>query len=135
MKLNTRQKPLVLMKFDAIVPRLRPEFPKLKEMKHEREKSKRGYLGELNVDYYTNFLADQFTVLHDICLDIKEGTIQLDTMIITPHTIFIIDSKNYKGSITFDTILEQFTRDDGKVESGYLYPINQLEFQQLKLRK
>ncbi|MBM7599939.1 hypothetical protein JOC34_002330 [Virgibacillus halotolerans] len=135
MIIKGRKKPLVLQKYDAMIPRLRPTFPRLEEAKHEQSKCYKGYIGEQKVDYYTNFLADDFTILYDVCINIAGSNAQMDTIIITPYAIFLIDSKNYKSKVTFDTILEQFIRDDGKVESGYLYPLNQVELQKFKLQQ
>ena len=135
MIIRGRKKPLVLQKYDAMIPRLRPSFPRLEEAKHEQSKCYKGYIGEQKVDYYTNFLADDFTILYDVCINIAGSNAQMDTIIITPYAIFLIDGKNYKGKVTFDTILEQFIRDDGKVESGYLYPPNQVELQKFKLQQ
>ena len=42
-------------------------------------------------------------------------------------------SQNYRR-ITFNTILNQFTRDDGDRESGLNHPITQTENQQIKLQ-
>jgi ribosomal protein L37AE/L43A len=135
MIIRWRKKPLVLQKYDALVSRLRPSHPGMEEIKQEQAKYYRGYIGEKKVDYYTDFLADEFTILYDVCLDIAGDTVQMDTVIVTPHAIFIIDSKNFRGTVTFDSELEQLTRDDGEVENGYLYPPNQVELQKFKLQQ
>ncbi|WP_081498498.1 nuclease-related domain-containing protein [Oceanobacillus massiliensis] len=59
---------------------------------------------------------------------------QIDNLIITPHAIYIIEVKNYNGKIIFDTILNQFTRDDGEKETGFNHPITQAELQQIKFQ-
>src|SRR5699024_487340 len=61
------------------------------------------------------------------------NSFQIDTLILTPHAIFIVESKNYRRTITFDTILRQLTHDVGEVERGYRYPITQVESQKLAL--
>lgn len=134
MIIRGRKKPLVLQKYEALIPRLRLNFPRLEETKHEQSKSYKGYIGEQKVDYYTNFLADDFTILYDVCINIAGSRAQMDTIIASPYGVFLIDSKNYKGKITFDTVLEEFIRHDGTIEKDYLYPINQVELQKLKLQ-
>lgn len=135
MKLQERKTPRILEKLNAMIPRLRTNYPRLGEIKRDLLKREKGYIGELNVDYFTNFLADQFTVLEDICLDVGGNTVQLDTVVATGHALFIVDSKNYHGTITFDTTLEQLTREEGKLETGFEYPINQVELQRFKLQQ
>lgn len=43
------------------------------------------------------------------------------------------NKKLVDGTITFNTILKQFTRIDGKTETGYRYPITQAETKPLHL--
>lgn len=135
MIIRGRTKPIALKKYDAMIPRLPPNFPGMEEMRGEQARRHKGYVGEQKVDYHIDFLAADFTILHDVSLEIRNKTFQLDTIVITQHAIFIVESKNYSGTITFDTILQQLTRNDGKKESGYQYPITQVELQQLKLQQ
>src|SRR5699024_7650121 len=58
----------------------------------------------------------------------------MDTILITSQTLYIIESKNYERTITFDTHLKQLIRTDGEKETGYRYPITQAETQKRKLR-
>lgn len=134
MIIRKRKKPRVLEKYDAIILRLRPNFYGLEKIKQEQSRRYKGYIGEQKVDYHTDFLADDSTILYDVCIDIHGKTMQTDTIIITQYAIFIVESKNYNGTITFDTILEQLTRDDGKKETGFQYPITQVQLQQFKLQ-
>ena len=129
-----RKKPLILQKYEAITPRIPKGFPRLTEIQYELAKSNKGYSGELKVDYYLSMLDPRYTILPDVCLKVNGQTFQMDNLVITPHAIYIIEVKNYSGKIIFNTILNQFTRDDGKKETGFNHPITQAEFQQLKLQ-
>ncbi|WP_407058295.1 nuclease-related domain-containing protein [Tigheibacillus jepli] len=60
---------------------------------------------------------------------------QIDNLIITPHAIYIIEVKNFNGTITFDTVLNQFIRDDGRKEGGFHHPITQVELQASRLER
>lgn len=135
MKIKGREKPLKLKKCDAIIPRLRPGFPKILEMKKEQSKAYKGYIGEQKVDYHTDFLDINATILYGVYLEINGKNVQIDTLVITDHAIFIVEVKNYNNTIIFDTILRQFTRDDGKKITGFRHPITQAELQQLKLQQ
>src|SRR5690625_927867 len=134
MILRYRQKPLPLKKYEILISRLRPDFSDVNKIKAAADKRLKGYIGEKNTDYHTDLLASQFSILHDICLMIHGKSVQMDTLIVTPHAIFSIESKNYEGVITFDTVLKQLIRNDGQKEKGYRYPITQVELQKMKLQ-
>ena len=127
MVIRRRKKPLVLQKLEATMPRLSSRFPKLSEIQQDIAQRYKGYIGEQKVDYHLEILAPQFTIIQDVCLKNQGRKFQTDSIIITNHAIFCIESKNYDGTITFNTILKQFTRNDGKIETGYRYPITQAE--------
>src|SRR5699024_2477217 len=55
------------------------------------------------------------------------ATFQIDSLILSRHAIFIIDSKSIDGLITFNTNLQQVTQLHQGVEKSFKYPITQLE--------
>ena len=134
MILRHRAKPLPLRKLDAAIPRLSPQFPGLPKMKEDAKKQQQGYSGEIKVDYFLDYLAPMYTILHDVYLRKNNKNFQMDSLTVANHTIFIVDSKNYQGTITFNTTLRQLTRSDGKVESGFEYPITQVKNQKFHLQ-
>ncbi|OZU88250.1 hypothetical protein CIL03_11385 [Virgibacillus indicus] len=134
MIIRRRTKPLVLQKYDATVPRLRPNFPQLQEVQREQAVRTKGFEGEKAVDYHIDFLAAEATILHDVCLTVMGKSFQIDTLVNTPHAIFPVESKNYSGAITFDTVLRQMIRDDGRKETGFNYPVTQADLQKFKLQ-
>ncbi|MFD1362343.1 nuclease-related domain-containing protein [Lentibacillus salinarum] len=134
MILQNRVKPLPLQKLDAAIPRLPPQFRSLPKMKEDAKKQQQGYSGERKVDYFLDNLASMYTILRDVYLQDNSKNFQIDTGLIANHSIFIIDSKNYKGTITFNTTLKQLTRDDGKIEAGFEYPPTQVENQKFHLQ-
>ncbi|WP_106496245.1 NERD domain-containing protein [Lentibacillus sp. Marseille-P4043] len=134
MIIRRRPKPLPLEKLEALIPRIPPHFKQLPELQQDVARRLKGYIGEKKVDHHLDQLAHRYTILHDVCLKTRNGkTFQIDTIVIAQHAIFLIDSKNYTGTITFDTILKQFTRDDGDKETGYRYPITQAENHYLQI--
>lgn len=134
MKIKTRSKPLPLRKLDVITPRLSPHFPRLPEMKEDAKKQGRGYSGETKVDYHLEILASRYTLLDDVYLHNNGKNFQIDCLIVANHAIFIVEAKNYMGTIIFDSILKQLTRNDGKIESGFEYPITQAKNQKFHLQ-
>ncbi|MFD1363294.1 nuclease-related domain-containing protein [Lentibacillus salinarum] len=134
MRIKFRIIPLPLQKYDAVIPRMPPQFPKLPELKENAKKLSSGYSGELKVDYHLGMLVNSYTILDDVYLHIHGSNFQIDSLVVTNHAIFIVEAKNYKGTITFDTVLKQLIRSDGKIESGFEYPITQVENQTYHLR-
>lgn len=134
MIIRRRSKPLVLKKLEMVSLRLSENFPRLQEIQQEIAIRNKGYIGEKKVDYHLEVLAPQFTIIQDVCLKAQGRSFQIDTIIMTNHAIFCIESKNFDGTITFNTILKQFTRNDGITETGYRYPITQVETQRHLLR-
>jgi len=129
--IKKRKKPLILQKYEALLPRLSRMKP---EIQQEYIKYKKGYEGELKVDYYINQLDSSYTILQDVCLDVQGQVVQMDNLVLTENAIYIIEVKNYYGKIIFDTVLCQFTRDDGEKETGFKHPIMQVDLQKLKLQ-
>lgn len=134
MLLRQRHKPRPLQKLEVMTSRLPSHFKHLPTMQADLAQRISGYLGEKKVDYHLGPITRKYTVLHDVYLELPYGnSVQIDTLIITPYAIFIIEIKNYKGTIIFDTLLGQLIRDDGEKETGFKYPITQAGNHQLQL--
>ncbi|WP_174614791.1 nuclease-related domain-containing protein [Virgibacillus ihumii] len=134
MKIRTRKKPRPLVKLDAIIPRLAPNYPRLSEMKQDAAKRQRGYIGEKKVDYYLDNLASRYTIIQDVCLQVNGKASQSDNVICGKHAIYLVEAKHFKDKIIFNTNLRQLIRSDGTIESGFEYPITQIENQQFHLQ-
>lgn len=133
MVILNRKVPITLKKLQALIPRLRPDFPRIYEIKQDERNRRKGYEGEKHIDYYIELLADKFTILHDVCLEVNKRIFQMDSIIISKKAIYIIEMKDYSNKITFDTNLNQCIRSDGDIEMGYRHPIAQAENQKLLL--
>lgn len=128
MFVRNRNKPLPLVKLDALISRLPPQHSELPTLQKQAAKYQKGYNGERKLDYYLQSLPSKFYILSDVGLSIFDKTIQIDSLIISPYAIYIIESKNMEGTIIFDTALKQLIhiRSNNKAE-GYKYPITQVE--------
>lgn len=137
MIIKRRTKSLSLRKLDAIITRIsiHGNHSLLRELKKQAAKEYKGYIGERKVDYFLDILANQATILQGVYLRTAHKNFQIDTVLITDHVIFCIESKNFDRTITFDTIHKQLTRSNGDQEEGYRYPITQAETQQYFLMK
>ncbi|SFE12417.1 Nuclease-related domain-containing protein [Lentibacillus persicus] len=129
-----RSKPLPLKKLDAVIPRLPAQFPTLSKMQEDVRKQQHGYNGELQVDYYLDNLAPMYDILRDVYLRQNNKNFQIDSCIIGDYAVYNADSKNYNGTIEFNTTLRQLTRSDGTIESGFEYPITQVTNQAFHLQ-
>lgn len=123
-----------LNQYEALLSRIRPDHPKYRELENEYARRKKGYFGEKQVDYYLEELAAEMTVLQDLSLSVDGKNMQLDNLLISRHAAYIVEVKNYSGTILFDTELQQFTRDDGNHEVGFRHPIEQAELQKHRLQ-
>ncbi|WP_257984378.1 nuclease-related domain-containing protein [Neobacillus cucumis] len=68
----------------------------------------KGYEGELFFDRLTSKLQNDLYILDDLCLEHNNSVFQIDTLIISQHTIYPYEVKNYEG--------------DYRYESGSFYP-------------
>lgn len=109
---------------DAAISRLAQELPPLRKKAARLQK---GYNGERKLDYHLRSLAKAFAVLNDVTLRIFGKQFQIDSLIISAHAIYIIEVKSYEGTVTFNTLLKQFIRNNGEKLQGFKYPISQVE--------
>lgn len=78
-----------------------------------------GYAGELEVDRILPEigLPKAHTIMKDIRLEVTPNFyIQIDTLIITQHGIFLIEIKNYSGMIQFDETIGKTIKTSNKGE-------------------
>ncbi|WP_404455335.1 nuclease-related domain-containing protein [Oceanobacillus kapialis] len=123
-----------LEQFEALLSRLRPDHPKIRELESDFARRKKGYIGEKQVDYFLDELAAEMTILQDLNLSVDGKNMQIDNLLISRQAAYIVEVKNYSGTILFDTELQQFTRDDGSREKGFRHPIQQAELQKQRLQ-
>lgn len=77
-----------------------------------------GYRGEQSLDYYLGFLTNYF-ILHDLRLPDRDHHFQLDTLLISPYFILILEVKNISGTLIFDDHFKQLIRVTPEKEEGF----------------
>ncbi len=127
MIIRIREKPRTLQKMDALIPRLSKGHPQLPLLRQNAAKLQKGYNGERRLDYYLQGLPSTFNIFSDVCLDVFGKQIQIDSLVVTPHSIFILEVKNYEGTLTFDTNHRQLIQTNKEMETAYSYPLNQTD--------
>lgn len=122
-----RTLPKSLLYLQALLPRLSPNHKHFNDLQTEVAIRQKGFNGEKKLDYHLQMLDNDYKILNDITLSYKRNKFQIDSLIITPHAIFIVDSKSIDGIITFNTTLQQLTQNNQGIERNLKYPITQLE--------
>lgn len=126
MIIRKRTTPIKIRKLEAVIPRLPPTYKGRRHLESVLAIRKKGYDGEQKVDRYTSaILKENFTILHNVYLYNKGSSFEIDTLIIGPHSIIIVEIKDYIGTVTFDFILNQFTREYRGQVTGFRNPVIQ----------
>lgn len=62
----------------------------------------KGYEGELLFDSMTSFIKADCLILNDLLLPHNKNTFQIDSLIIAPETIYLIEVKNFEGDYFYE---------------------------------
>ncbi|GAE44902.1 nuclease-related domain-containing protein [Mesobacillus boroniphilus] len=73
-------------------------------------------------------------ILYDLRIPINSTHFQIDTLIITPYFLLIIDSKNYAGTLIFLPEFNQLIRVQNDIEEVFSDPILQTKIQASQLK-
>ncbi|WP_238378820.1 nuclease-related domain-containing protein [Halalkalibacillus sediminis] len=92
-----------------------------------------GYKGELKLDYPLSRVHFPNHILHSIRLRNHGSPFQMDSLLLTPRFLLIIEAKNTPGKIYFSTQNDKMERElDGEI-SKYDNPVTQVEEQKYQL--
>lgn len=129
-----RKVPSKIRKLEALLRRLPPSHPKYREIEGELAKSRAGYKGEQSLDYYLSFLPQQEVfIFHDLRLPHNNYFFQVDTLIVTPSFILILEVKHIAGTLLFDHGFHQLIRTLNGTEDVFPDPILQVHRQATQL--
>ncbi|MEH7225097.1 nuclease-related domain-containing protein [Bacillus sp. JJ1566] len=118
--------PIEILILAALIRRLKPDHPKIPQIQVELAKRKKGYRGELSLNYYLDLIdTPEYLILHDIRLSDGKSCFQIDTLIITPHFFLILEIKNISGTLYFEDESNQMIRTLNNEEEGMSNPILQ----------
>lgn len=87
----------------------------------------KGAFGEWQVNQLIKFLLDknQYHLIKDVTLPTKEGTTQIDHIVVSRYGIFAIETKNMKGWIFGGANQKQWTQKIYKHTSKFQNPLHQ----------
>lgn len=134
--INNRKKPYSLLFYEALFRDIKEQFRDNDAIISGYKKEKAGYDGECNVDYKlaTYPHRNDFFPIHGIRLENPPFHFQTDTLILTRKFFFILETKNYRGKMTYDSKQQQLTQEyDGKI-IAHKDPILQAEAQKSHLQ-
>ncbi|WP_051302588.1 nuclease-related domain-containing protein [Salibacterium aidingense] len=130
-----RTKPAVLRKLQILQRRLPPAHPKRPAVEKETAKYASGYRGEQALDYHLSFINPDYPIFHDLRLFHRSTYFQIDTLLLTPFFILLIEVKNMAGTLIFDADRYQMIRRLHGEEEGFLDPRLQVSRHQLQLEQ
>ncbi|MBM7650197.1 ribosomal protein L37AE/L43A [Bacillus ectoiniformans] len=128
--------PIRILKLESLLKRLPANHSKRLRIEEDLAIAKAGFRGEQSIDYYLDFLPNlDYTFLHDLRLPIRQQFFQIDTLLLTPYYLLIIEMKNIAGTIYFDDVFQQMIRIVDEKEERFINPILQTDRQKLLLKE
>jgi hypothetical protein len=132
---KTREYPKEIMMLEAIVRRFPPDDFRKADFEKKLYRKRAGYKGEKTLDYFLEQMDhSEMVILQDLRIPINSTHFQIDTLIITPYFLLIIDSKNYAGTLIFLPEFNQLIRIHNDIEEVFSDPILQTKIQASQLR-
>ncbi|MFD1172379.1 nuclease-related domain-containing protein [Oceanobacillus picturae] len=129
-----RLKSYRLLAYEALHRRFKKEYKDNEVFLQDYGRYYAGYLGEKRVDYtLSNFREENIFIIKDLRLNNYNHYFQIDTLLITPYNLIILEIKNFKGELSYDSLQKQFIQHaDGK-KTVYKDPIQQANTQKRNL--
>jgi ribosomal protein S27AE len=96
----------------SLVSRISESDEMFKRIKSDYKNSRAGFAGELKVDKFLEELELKmpYYVLQNLNIKVGKKEVQIDTILIHPNFILVIEIKNMRGEFYFDPITKHFYR-------------------------
>ncbi len=134
MFLTTRKVPLIAVKCEALIRNLPLDYPKLIAINSVHSKLMAGYYGEKSLDYHLGALnQEKFDIYPGLRLSIRSQYFQIDALVISTHYLLIIEVKNLKGELEFDSAKGQLIQKIDDKINVYDDPFAQVQKQKIHL--
>ncbi|OYD56224.1 hypothetical protein CGZ90_18640, partial [Fictibacillus aquaticus] len=133
-----RKRTLKLVKLEVLSRRLSPNHPNRKHVEADLAMMEAGFKGEKALDYFLELITDkEINVFHDLRLPITNTKhyFQIDTLIVTPFFLAVVEVKNIRGNIYFDHLADQIIRTLKGEQEAFQDPVNQAGRQAAHLEK
>ncbi|MGP4073355.1 nuclease-related domain-containing protein [Piscibacillus sp. B03] len=130
MILKSHEIPYNLLSIIVIILRLTNSHPMSSKSHQFAANYYSGYKGELALDYFIKFIDQKdYIILHDVRLPFMNNYFQIDTLILTPNFIVIIEVKNLTGNIRFNHDMGRLYQYMDHEERSYQDPLLQVSTQ------
>ncbi len=133
---HDRAIPHSVIVYERLLQRVPTYHPLYIEIESRVNRIRAGYRGEIYVDQFLNNLDFPccYTIFKDVILKTSPTTkIQLDTLIVTPKFICILEIKAIRGKISFQQNPAQLIREVNGIQTPLKCPEEQLKRQERKL--
>jgi Nuclease-related domain len=128
-------KPSRILKLEALLRRIPVDHTKYTEMKEDLRKRLAGYNGERALSYYLDFLPDKdYFIFHDLRLPNGPYHFQIDYLVLSRRLAFILECKNFYGTLLLEDSFNQLIRTANDKEEGFQNPLSQAKWHQQQLR-
>lgn len=134
LKVAFRKKPYSVLTYEALFRRLNPIYRNNDFINQGFLTENAGYWGERNVDYKLSlYPLEHSHIIQGLRLKNGPHYFQIDTLILTKSCFYILEVKNIKGELEYDTDFQQLTQKVGTEVKGIRNPIYQAEAQKRNL--
>ena len=125
MILKDREYPLKAQILEAVLRRLPTGHPQKEQIENELGITLAGYHGEQSINYYLNFLPpENYLIMHDLRLKSPRSDtyFQIDTLILHPAFLLIIEVKNFAGNSYMIPISDKLSEHTKMKKKLFLTP-------------
>jgi Nuclease-related domain len=129
-----RTKPWAILCYEALFRWLHPHLRENKQLQDDHASYRAGFYGEKNSDYIVfSYPHKNAYIYQGLRLKIGPFHFQIDTLIVTPNFILILEVKNFKGELEYNPTTQQLIQYDGEGKRTQKNPILQAETQKRHL--
>lgn len=125
MILKPRTIPPDIVHLEILKHRLKPHHPAVPQVEETLSAMKAGWNGEQSLDFHLDYLKGPHHILHNLRLHDGHHFFQIDTVILFPSFILILEAKNMIGQISIHREKKEMRRDT----EGFHDPVEQAERQ------
>ncbi|WP_167449569.1 NERD domain-containing protein [Halobacillus trueperi] len=125
MIIKTRVIPPDINHLEMLLRRIKVNHPVTPQVEEMLSTKQAGWHGEQSLDFHLDYLKEPHSILHNLRLHDGHHFFQIDTLILFPTFILIIESKNMKGQISIHREKKEMRRD----LEGFQDPVEQAERQ------
>ena len=135
MIVKKREIPRRIVMNEALLERLIQPHSLWNTIKADLGKRRAGYRGELQLDYHLKLFTQDKNVmiLHDLRLEIDGSYFQIDSLILTPYVVILLEGKYIAGMYTLDSRFDQAIRKLEDKEEAFSHLVTQVERQKMQL--